>query len=328
MSDSAIVRADGATQQLSRFTDRQLEIITNVIAKGASADELALFVAQCQRTGLDPFARQIYSIGRWDKRAGRNVYTTQVSIDGMRVVAQRSGEYMGQVGPWWCGDDGVWKDVWLASRPPSAAKIGVMRRGFAEPLYAVALREEYEQRFPDGNPSGQWGKMPVLMLAKCAEALALRKAFPNELSGLYSTEEMTQVDAPEPAAQPRTAPQRVDNSALFAPKTAAAAAPAQPTEDVRAATEWEPTSSDVVTVRKIVPRGAQVAALCETQDGVQNWVAVAADMAGAIAEGSRVTLGWEWQAQGKFFRALFIDSAPSAPAVPTSSEFPAVNADF
>lgn len=326
MATTEIVRADGA-QQLSRFSDRQLELITNVIAKGASADELALFIAQCQRTGLDPFARQIYSIGRWDNKLGRKVFTTQVSIDGMRVVAQRSGEYMGQVGPWWCGDDGVWKDVWLASRPPSAAKVGVMRAGFHEPLFAVALRDEYEQRFPDGNPSGQWGRMPVLMLAKCAEALALRKAFPNELSGLYSTEEMAQADAPEAAAQPRTAPQRVDNSALFAPKPAAApAAPAQPAEDVRAATEWEPSSSDVVTIRKLVPRGAQVAALCETPDGVQNWVAVAADMAGALEVGKRVTLAWDYNRAGKFFRAISIERAPDAPA--STEPFPTVDVEF
>ena len=158
-------------------------LVARTVAKGCSSDELSLFGAICKRTGLDPFARQIYAI----KRGG--VMTTQVSIDGARLVAQRSGEYAGQVGPFWCGADGVWVDVWLAKTPPLAAKVGVHRRGFEQTLFAVAIWSEYAQT--QGN---MWAKFPSVMLAKCAEMIALRRAFPAELSGLYSTEEMSQAD--------------------------------------------------------------------------------------------------------------------------------------
>ena len=158
-------------------------LVARTVAKGCSSDELSLCGAICKRTGLDPFARQIYAI----KRGG--VMTTQVSIDGARLVAQRSGEYAGQVGPFWCGADGVWVDVWLAKTPPMAAKVGVRRSSFVDPLFAVAIWSEYAQT--QGN---MWAKFPSVMLAKCAEMIALRRAFPAELSGLYSTEEMSQAD--------------------------------------------------------------------------------------------------------------------------------------
>ncbi|AVH58413.1 MULTISPECIES: phage recombination protein Bet [Streptomyces] len=161
-----------------------------------TAAELAGFLHLCQRTGLDPFSRQIYLIGRWSKKDNRDVYTPQTGIDGYRVIAQRvttqTGGTYGYEDTVWCDPSGRWRDVWLPEAPPAAAKVTVIRNG--ERFSAVATFREYVQTFPDGNPKGLWAKMPAGQIAKCAEALALRKAFPHDLAGVYTAEEMAQAD--------------------------------------------------------------------------------------------------------------------------------------
>lgn len=181
------------------WTGQQLAALRQIGVENATDGDLAVFLNYAQRTGLDPFARQIYMIGRLDRRSGTTKWTIQASIDGLRIVAQRSGEYAGQVGPEWCGTDGQWRDVWLKAEAPVAARVGVLRRGFAQPLYAVALFTEYASYYND-KPTGLWGSKPAVMIAKCAEALALRKAFPMDLSGIYTAEEMAQADVPAAAA--------------------------------------------------------------------------------------------------------------------------------
>lgn len=177
------------TEEQTSWTQSQLAALKQMGLERAPAADLALLFHQAKRSGLDVFTRQIYMI----ERKGR--YGIQVSIDGLRLVAERTQKYAGQLGPFWCGTDGKWVDVWLSKETPAAARVGVLRADFQEPLWSVARWDSYAQ-----PTSPTWRNMGDLMLAKCAEALALRRAFPQDLSGLYVAEEMEQATKPEAKA--------------------------------------------------------------------------------------------------------------------------------
>lgn len=185
-----------------KFSEDQTALLKRTVCKGSTDDEFQLFMYQCKRTNLDPFAKQIHAVKRWDSKAGREVMSIQTGIDGYRLIADRTGLYEGQTEPEWCGDDGIWKTVWLDTKNPLAARVGVWKKGFKAPLYAVALWRGYAQTYtPKGSSKSElthmWSKMGDLMISKCAESLALRKAFPQELSGVYTHKEMEQADNDE-----------------------------------------------------------------------------------------------------------------------------------
>lgn len=164
----------------SKLTKQQVDLIKNTIAKGASDDELKMFLYVCERTRLDPFTKQIHLVPRWDSRMGKEIRTPIVGIDGLRSIAERTGEYAGN-------DDPTFDD----ETKPTKATVSVYKivQGVRSAFTASARWEQY---FPGDKQGFMWKKMPHLMLGKCAEALALRKAFPAVMSGLYVVEEVQQ----------------------------------------------------------------------------------------------------------------------------------------
>lgn len=197
---TAITETNGTRQsalaQSTGWNASQIDVLKNQVAKGCSDDELMLFGMVCKRTGLDPFQKQIYAISRSvynpETKKKEPRMSIQTSIDGFRKIADQSGEYAGSI-TYWCGKDKVWTDVWLESEPPLAAKTEVYKKGCDRPFVGVARFDSYKQEF-NGKLSNMWANMPDLMIGKCSEALALRKAFPASLSGLYTSDEMMQAE--------------------------------------------------------------------------------------------------------------------------------------
>lgn len=164
------------------FTQEQERMIRDAFANGANPSEFSMLLEIAKARRLSPLLRQIHFVKRWDSQKQREVWSTQVSIDGLRALAERTGKYDGQDEP-----EFVEKDGKLV-----ACKVRVYRKDWARPAVGVAYWAEYAQTKKDGTPTQFWSRMPHVMLAKCAEALALRKAFPEDTSGLYTPEEMAQ----------------------------------------------------------------------------------------------------------------------------------------
>jgi phage recombination protein Bet len=183
------------------------------------------FLHLCQVTGLDPWLRECYLIThgkRWAKSSGDVVdnrkFTLVTGIDGFRKKAEDTGAYLGQVGPQWCGEDGQWRDFWNPGwGHPVAARVGILRAGFDQPVWGVAMYDEFvalvdeyadvekvnrsgetytkREKTGEKSPTDMWVKMPANQLAKCAEAQGFRKAFPRQMRGLYEAAEMDRAAA-------------------------------------------------------------------------------------------------------------------------------------
>jgi len=166
--------------------ESKLELIKRTIAKGCTNDELELFIYQARRTGLDPLAKQIHAIKRWNSKENRDVMSIQTGIDGFRLIADRTGKYAGSDDP-----------IVDSDEQPTKATVAVYKivEGQRCAFTATARWNEY---YPGDKMGFMWKKMPCVMLGKCAEALALRKAFPAELSGLYTFDEMAQAGSQAP----------------------------------------------------------------------------------------------------------------------------------
>ncbi len=189
------------TTQSNEFTQDQISLLKNTFCKGATDDEFKIFAHVCKKTGLDPFVRQIHAVKRPNYATGRDEMTIQTGIDGYRLIAERTGKYSPSKEPSYFYND---KNQ-LVSSTAYIKKQTV--DGTWHEVCATAFFEEYAQRKKTGQLTQFWLKMPHGQLAKCAEALALRKAFPQEMSGIYTTEEMQQAsyeELPEDQTKPIT----------------------------------------------------------------------------------------------------------------------------
>lgn len=166
------------------WTPEQVELVKRTVCKGASDDELKLFMHVAQRTGLDPFARQIYAVKRQDRRTGKDNMVIQTSIDGFRLIASRTEVYAGR-------DEAVFE--YGGAGNPTKCKLTIYKlvQGTRCAFTATAKWDEY---YPGDALGFMWKKLPETMLEKCCEAKALRMAFPAELSSVYAKEEMDQAD--------------------------------------------------------------------------------------------------------------------------------------
>lgn len=175
------------------FSTSQIDLIKTQIAPDCNDAELSLFISVCERTGLDPFSRQIFAIKRKDSNApGGKKMSIQTGIDGYRLIAERTGKYAGNL-------DAVYEYDGKGGLRKATVTVLKMLNGVSCPFTSSALMDEYKP----SAPGPLWAKMPHVMLAKCAEACALRKAFPADLSGLYTTEEMHQADDSGRVERPR-----------------------------------------------------------------------------------------------------------------------------
>lgn len=236
----------------STFTDVQVAALRQLGVEDAPKGDLDLFFHQAKRTGLDPFAKQIYMLGRrtkikvWNERAKRQdeewvmKYTIQTGIDGYRVTGHRlarlAGDDIAVEGPFWRGADGGWDDVWLdPNRPPLAAKYVVVKNGVK--YSSVAMYGEYVQTYSkDGqqHPNSMWAKMPANQLAKCAEAAAWKKAYPNDFSGMVLEDAVQVIEAESTSVTSERVPAPKGGTAGLAAALGMTAEPEQPAIEARA----------------------------------------------------------------------------------------------
>lgn len=234
MTEALSIRS--ATAPLE-FTAEQRKMILASFLSGASESEAAVLMELARVRRLNPITRQIHFVKRWDSEKNAMVWASQVGIDGFRTIAERTGLYDGQ-------------DEAEFSYDPEgklfSCKVRVYRKDWSRPAVGLAHFSEFAQYKKDKSLTRMWAEKPHVMLAKCAEAIAFRRGFPEDTSGLYSPEEMPEVEQqqsrptverdvnappPPPALQPtngvaQPAPSQTDKVAAKVQAKAAAGKPA------------------------------------------------------------------------------------------------------
>lgn len=189
--------------EVNEWDETRKEFIRKNFCGGAPDAMAATFLGLCERRRLSPEARHVYLVNRAAKSAPPN-WVIQTGIDGYRLIADRTGRYVGS-------DDPVFEYDAQGRIVRATVTVRKLVGGTAGAFTASARMDEYAA----GGP--MWNKMPHTMIGKCAEALALRKAFPEELSGMYTDVEMDQAETPVSvhSAAPEQHPQAIEASGVL-----------------------------------------------------------------------------------------------------------------
>ena len=223
------------------FTADQKKMIRDSLLSGASESEAAMLMELARLRRLNPITRQVHFVKRWDTDKNCYVWAAQVAIDGFRAIAERTGLYAGQ--------DEAEFEYEADGKTIKLCRVRVYRSDWDRPAVGVAHFTEYAQ-YKKGNVelTHMWKTKPHVMIAKCAEAQAHRKAFSEDTSGLYTEEELPEEKEINPA--PETAPgaSKLESVAAKVAAKAAASKPApkpasEQTVNAQPATPSEPIAS-------------------------------------------------------------------------------------
>lgn len=201
------------------YTPAQLDLVKRTVAADCNHDEFSLFVEVCKRVGLDPFRKQIYAMVYSKDKPDKRKLSIITGIDGFRAVAARNQDYRPDDAEpviTYSDDlkDPVTNPLGIEKAVVRAFKLAP--NGEWHPVVGVAYWDEfapveeiweYSQEAGKRQPSGKfklggnWIRMGRIMIVKCAEAQALRKGWPEDLSGVYAPEELARADAEATAAE-------------------------------------------------------------------------------------------------------------------------------
>ncbi len=168
-----------------KYTPEERHLILETCCGGATEAEAFALIGIAEARGMNVLAQECYFVKRWDRAKGKEVWAVQAAIDSFRIRAEKTGLYDGQDEPEY--EHNAKGEIVLA-------RVKVYRKDWTRPMVGVARWSEYVQTTKEGRPTSFWARMPYNQIAKCAEALALRKAFPTALAKIYVTEEMGQAD--------------------------------------------------------------------------------------------------------------------------------------
>lgn len=202
------------------YSAGQLDLIRRTVAADTNPSEFDLFVEVCKRAGLDPFRRQIHAVVYSKDNPQKRKMSIITGVDGFRAVAARNRDYRPDDNePEYTIDPALKSDtnpLGLVKAVVHAYKLapnGEWHRvtgvaywdEFAPVKEAWDYSQEQGKRVPSGrfelDRGGNWYRMGRVMLAKCAEVQALRKGWPEDLSGIYAAEEMEQAAVYDSASE-------------------------------------------------------------------------------------------------------------------------------